>query len=225
MPWIEPTDAFAMEPRLPRRSSPRESWDGKYDGDDVVNSIEAVHIGAVTVAASGGLLELLDVEATGATFETGDGGALDLIDSVFTDCDFSRTTITLIRGCRFIGCKFAGTDLSERTTRDSVFERCNLQYTNLRMSTLQRLQFVESRLDDVDFSESQVEDVSFHGSDLSAVNTERCRFERADLRSTTKLDLSSPSNLHGCLIDDSQVLELSYRLALLAGASIEREED
>ncbi len=224
MPWIEPTETFSVEPRLPRSSASGEPWDGIYEGDDIVQRLEAVAITSSSIAATGGLLELLDVAATGTAFSTDDGGTLELIDSVFTDCDFSRTTITLVRGCRFVGCKFAGTDLSERTTRDTIFERCTFQYANVRMATLQRLVFSESKLDDVDFSESQVEDVAFRGSELTAVNTERSRFERVDLRGTTTLDLSSPTNLRGCLIDDAQVLELSYRLALLAGASIEREK-
>ena len=224
MPWIDPIDDYAAPPRLPRRGATPEAWDGVYEGEDGIGRIEGAAVDGDTIVAERGLVELLDVVATGGVIET-DGGSVDLIDSTLTDCDLSRATIGTVRGTRFVGCKFSGTDLSERTVRDSVFERCTMQYTHLRMATLQRVAFDDCRLDDVDFSESRLEDVTFAASRLVDVNTERCRFERVDLRGTAELDLSSPTNLRGCLIDDAQVLQLAYRLALLAGATIERDPE
>jgi uncharacterized protein YjbI with pentapeptide repeats len=224
MPWIDPIEDYAAPPRLSRQVGGIETWDGTYDGDDGILRLEGVAIDRATVTAEAGdLVELLNVSLSQARLETDGSGRLDIIDCVLTDCDLSRASIGTLRGSRLIGCKLAGTDMAERTIRDCMFERCTLTYANLRMTTFVRVSMTNCRLDETDISGANLEDVTFAGSELIAVNTDRCRFERVDLRWTNGLDLTTPTNLGGCLIDDTQVLELAYRLALLAGATIERD--
>jgi uncharacterized protein YjbI with pentapeptide repeats len=224
MPWIDPIEDYAAPPRLPKQAGGIEAWDGTYEGGDGIWRLEGVAIdGATVTVEAGDLIELFDVSLSQVRLETDGSGRLDIIDCVLTDCDLSRASIGTLRGSRLIGCKLAGTDMAERTIRDCAFERCTLTYANLRMTTLVRVSIADCRLDETDLSGANLEDVTFAGSELIAVSTDRSRFERVDLRGTHGLDLTTPANLGGCLIDDTQVLELAYRLALLAGATIERD--
>lgn len=223
MPWIDPVEIYAAAPRLPKPIGRVEEWDGTYD---TILRLEALEIDGATVTAEAGeLVELLDTSVSQSRLETDGSGRLDLLDCVLTDCDLSRASIGTMRGCHLIGCKLAGTDMAERTLRDCLFERCTLTYANLRMATLLRVGFADCRLDETDISGATLEDVTFAGSELVEVNTERCQFDRVDLRGTNRLDLTTPTNMYGCLIDDPQVLQLAYRLALLSGAAIERDPD
>ncbi len=183
-----------------------------------------------TVSISGGTLdtgeypelELLDCELTGVLLTTSNTSRLDIVDSVLTDCDLSRVRLGPMRGARLVGCKLAGTDFCADKLRDSLLERCTLQYANLRMTTIERVGFCDCVLDDTDFYEAALDNVTFDGSELKQVNLDRTRFERVDLRRAISVDLIGGPQLSGCLISEAQVQELAYTLALAAGATIER---
>lgn len=225
MPWIDPLDEFAAPPRLPRSTPRRVAWTGTYDGEDGLLRIESATVGLETLSDDGCIIEVLDVHASGTTFDTGEGGRFDIVDSTLEDCDLSRASLGTIRGSQLVGCKLTGAGLSGRTVRDTRFERCVLRYTDFRRATLQRVSFDDCQLVDCDMFEATLEDATFAGSGIEALNNDRLRAERVDLRSVTGLELEDPGNLRGCLVGDRQVIELSYALALRAGAAIERDTD
>ncbi len=225
MPWIEPLDDFAAPPRLPRSTPRHVPWPGTYEGDDGLLRMESATVGLETLSDDGCIIELLDVHASGTTLDTGEGGRFDIVDSVLEDCDLSRASLGAIRGSRLVGCKLTGASLSGRTVRDTVFERCVLRYTDLRRATLQRVSFEDCQLVDCDMFEATLEDATFAGSGIEALNNDRLRAERVDLRGVTGLTLEDPANLRGCMLGERQVIELSYALALRAGATIERDPD
>lgn len=226
MPWIDPVDRFAKPPRLPPVAEPQNQWDGEIPvGDGDAAELEGVSIdGGAIDSTTYPSLELVDCSLTGVTFQGGGNSHVDLIDCVLTDCDLSRLRLGSTRGSRLVGCKLAGTDFSASTVRNVRFERCTLRYTNFRMSTLQRVIFVDCQLDETDLFEAQLEDVDFDACQLNEVNVDRVEFTRVDLRGVTSLGLTGITNLRGCLIGDSQVLQLAYTFALMADASIERPE-
>lgn len=147
-----------------------------------------------------------------------------MIDTVLADCDLSRLRLGSTRGSRLIGCKLTGTDFSAGAVRNTIFERCTMQYANFRMSTLERVVFRDCQLDESDLFEARLEDIDFDGCRLDKVNVDRVEFSRVDLRGVSSLGLTGITNLRGCLIGDSQVLQLAYTFALTANASIERPE-
>lgn len=222
MPWIEPVDRFAAEPRLPKRPPRTSPWDGEVE-DGTRARLDTVAIDAQAIDASPyGALELLDCALTGVTLKTSDRSTVRLVDCVLENCDLSQATVEELRGCRFVGCKFAGTDFSNAVVRDCAFERCALQYANLRVSTLERVSFVDCRFDDVDAQEARLTDVTMAATALQELNVDRMRCERLDLRGAASLGLTGVTSLRGCLLGDAEVQQLAYTLALAADAMIER---
>ena len=223
MPWIEVAEPHAKPPKLPR-VSPGRMWEGplavdrgwaEFDGVTVERDVQPEMTGCseLTVSAS---------TVTGQDLAIDPPLSIECFNSTILDCDLSRSTIRAIRGSRFEGCKFSGTDMSQAALTDVVFERCSFRYTNLRMAKLKRVQFLDCQFDDVDGFELEATDVDFEGSQLQKLNVDRIIATRVDFRGATELVLSGLSKLDGCLVAEEQLPTLAYGLALAANLDIER---
>lgn len=145
--------------------------------------------------------------------------------SQFDGCDLSTLRFQSVRGVRFVGCKFVGTDFADARLEDVVFERCTFRYVNFRKARLMRVAFSDCSIDDVDLLDATMQDVDFEGSLLTKVNLERVSATRVDLRGASEIDLASFGRLDGFLVTEHQLPVLMYRLAFSVGLGVERPPD
>lgn len=167
-------------------------------------------------------LSIVDSVLSGVDIASDRGSWLEIAESTVRDCDLSGVRLRILRSVTITGSRLSGANLSEGSFTDVMFDTCTFQYVNLRSSKLERLAFVGCKLEEVDFSGAKLSDMTFEKSDLLMVDLQNVFFERVDLRGARSLTIAYGGGLAGCLISDVQVQEFAYRLALRAGAAIER---
>lgn len=223
MPWIEVVEPHAKPPRLKPVGLPGR-WSGRVLVEDGLVELTGVAVDRTQALDLAGATEVEIGQCTvvGQSLASDTAPSLECQDTVLEDCDLSRLTIRALRRSRLVGCKLTGTDLSTATVSDVVFERCQLQYTNLRMAKLKRVQFVDCVLHEVDGFELEATDLSFPGSTLQEFNLDRLVATRVDLRDAAELDLTGIGRLDGCLAAEVQLPTLAYAMAAAAGLNIEK---
>lgn len=238
MPLVDVTEPYARPPRLPA-VRPAGAWSGELEPDRGWAELVGVLVdgaapdGATLGEALGGAaldlagcdrLSIADSVVEGITLPSGPAPAIEVRNGRLSSCDLSGARLAAVRGTMIEGCKLGGTDLSGAAITDVVFERCTLRYTDLRMARMQRVTFLDCTLDEVDLSGVEASDVVVDRSSLWAVNIDRLRATRVDLRGATELGLSAIGRLDGCLVADHQLPALAPSLALAVGLDLERPQ-
>ncbi len=230
MPWITVEEPFAKPPRVAPPGRHPE-WTGPLSLDRGLAELDDVAVSVGAEIDFGECLELEIRESTvdGLVIQPGQGPNQEMLVRIHRShlegCDLSGRTVQSVRGSRFTACKMIGTDFSGGTIDDTVFERCQLRYANLRMARLSRVSFVDCSFDDVDCYQMEAEHITFPGSQLSAVNLDGLKAEAFDLREAGEITLSGVTRLDGCLVAEHQLPGMAHSLAMAAGVQVERPPD
>ncbi|MFT7602330.1 MAG: hypothetical protein ACI8TP_005298 [Acidimicrobiales bacterium] len=222
MPTIGPDDAYAKAPQVPKK--PKTSpWTGRLEVDrSWAELVDVLASGAVR-AADCAELEISGCELDRVELDLADIHRIKLLRSSVSGSDLSGLTLSSMRGCHLSDTKLVGSDFSDGTLTDLVFERCSFRLANLRAATLERVSFVDCVLDDVDLFEAQLTDVTVVGSSLNKTSVDRVRAERVDLRGATTLEPVGIGRLDGCLIDRGQAIGLAAQLAQAVGLAVSND--
>lgn len=221
MPFIDPVDNYAAVPRSVDDEAGAE-WSGELDLDRGYGVLRNVRVAGPIDLTECTELELIGCHLDGVSFAGNPGIELDISRCVLKTCDLSQVRCKALRRSVLRGCRMSGTDFSGVAIEDVAFVGGAMRYGNFRMGDLTRVAFQDLTIDEMDLYDSSLVDVTFDGSELHQVTFDKCRMQRVDLRSATKLEIVAASGLSGALITDEQVMELAYLFALASGVSIER---
>ncbi|MGI9597838.1 MAG: pentapeptide repeat-containing protein [Acidimicrobiales bacterium] len=224
MPWVEVDEPHAKPPRV-NEVNPRTVWSPPLLIDRGWGELDNVELGTDSGFDSSacGELTIQDSALSDVVLTPqGDELVLEAHRSTLENCDLSQVTIRSLRGTRITGSKLTGTDLSGGTIADTIFERCQLRYANLRLAKLSRVRFVDCLLDDLDAYQVEAEDLTFPGTALRSVGFDGVRATRVDLREATEISFSAVTNLSGFLVAEHQLAGLAQALAMAVGIDVER---
>lgn len=222
MPWVDVHEPHATPPVVHAPTATHEldgvqhPESGEHRFDDIVLD------GAVVELRSDADLTVESSIVRNVVLCPEDPVELDASWCTFSYCDLSRADVRRLRASRLSDCKFVGTDFSDASVHDVVFERCMFTLASLRMARFERVRFDDCTLREVDAFELTATDVAFDGSDLDRVSVDRWRTNRVDLRGATSLHLEAVGRLEGCLVAEHQLEGIVYQLAFASGLGVER---
>lgn len=142
----------------------------------------------------------------------------------FDECTFERCDLTMIRfdrcaftDVRFVGTKMMGVDLSSAGLAfDATFEDCVLTYASFADMALQNRRFDRCALEEADFSGTNLTGTVFADCSLARANFDRTTLRKADLRSSTGVDLNPEAcDLRGAKVSVELAIALAERLGLV----------
>ena len=223
MPWVDVADELAKPPRLPKlRSSPSSTAEEVevIDGWGEIDAIELV--GQVIDLTDAATVEITDSSLIRCRLVVHPEAQLRVRRSVFDSCDLSQLRFDSVIQSRITACKLTGTEF-EGKLADVELAHCALSMTRFPGAQLSRVLMGDCSLAEAEFFETSLIDVAFDDSVLEAVNMDRARFERVDLRRAAQMELLNCRDFSGCVITSIQAQAMALQLAHNLGLGIEND--
>lgn len=227
-PAVEPTEEVARQPRLGSVPEPTDLAPAstgttvRLDMIDGWAEVVGPQPPGITLDGRGAsTVEVVAASLVGVRLVTDPSVEMVIRGSRLIRCDLSSARLSSVRASILAECKLVGCELSGRLA-DTELDRCNLSLARLPGTMVERVRFLGCILTDTDLFEASLVDVDFEGSSL-AVEADRARFERVDLRHVAALELRNAGSYRGCVITPVQATALALRLAHEAGFDIEIE--
>jgi hypothetical protein len=169
---------------------------------------------------------------------------LDADESVFLDCRLSggdvgagrmrrsRLTTCILEDLRVSELDASGSTWSEVVLRncrigafvtpnaglsDLTLDGGRLDYVNLRMATLARVQFLSCSIGELDLGGTELRDVRFVDCELASLVVRGARLSEVDLRGAEVGAIEGIGDLAGAVVSQSQLVQLAPALAAHLG--------
>lgn len=143
---------------------------------------------------------------------------LDIINARFINCDFSNIDLSgsIIHRIELIKCKHIGTNLTDCTLRNVIFENCNGNYSCFRFSNLGQVSFNNCILENGDFEVSVLSKVFFDNCNLQQAQFSKTKLKDIDL-STDNIDGIGVriEDLNGAIVSPLQAVSLARKMGLI----------
>lgn len=148
---------------------------------------------------------------------------LGMSDVLLKNCDLSAAKCAESSWIRVKtdGARMVGTDISQSTIKDVVFEGCKLDMANFRFAKLTRVAFKDCSLAETDFQGAQFAHVTFENCTLTKTEFANCTLKQLDLRTSQLMDIRGWQFLKGAVIDSLQLTNVAPQLAHELGLKIE----
>lgn len=207
-------------PKKPARSF-TEPFTGQFQAELRIENAHIEMLDAISVHAENMSIDesiLERVQLVQAKIEK-----LGLSDVELRSCDLSAAKCADGSWLRVHvkGGRLTGTDFSNTTLKDVIFEDCKLDLANFRSSKLTRVQFIGCHLHETDFQMATLTDVRFDASELQKVAFSRAILKHVDARTSQLFDIRGWDSLKGLTLDASQLMAIAPELANELGLLIE----
>lgn len=140
------------------------------------------------------------------------------LDSTFINCDFSNMDIdqTSIKRCIFKDCKMIGTNITNNSISDVIFENVSAKLINFCANKFQYIlfknsDFCESRMMSCISKECYIENCCFNKSEFFDNQLKGCDFSTSTIEEIT-VDLASIKEI---IVNSEQAISLSRLLGII----------
>ncbi len=137
--------------------------------------------------------------------------------SNFSACKLSDNKITRVK---FDGCRMQGIDFNSSELLDVEFINCNLDLSNFRMTQLRSVRFDNCSMIESEFTAGDLKGVIVKDCVLEKVDFVDIKINNVDLSGSQLIDVSGIKGLKGATIDYTQLISLAPELAQSIGLKI-----
>lgn len=144
-------------------------------------------------------------------------------DKIFERIDFTETAFIAdeYENCRFIGCNFYQSDLSNAIFRECSFEECDLSMVNLNNTTLNDVQFKACKMVGLQFDNCKpfLFSVSFEGCMLKLAVFYQTKLKKTPFRNCNLQEVDfTEADLTESMFDNCDLMRAIFSYSILEKA-------